>query len=206
MLQPRYAAAVLHRCSGSAKPGINSLRSVRIRPMGPDDKGALLRFFEELSPTTVALRFLGPKKALSGRELSYFTEVDSVRHVALAATLGSGNAERIIGVARYVRLEVGGQLSDRAEVAVTVADEFQGMGVGGLLTRSLIRLAKQNGVHEFGFCVSGENRKVLAMFRRYLRVVSHTVEAGAVEIVCSLDEAPVPLRQTHASQETASLT
>ncbi len=193
MLQPRYATEVQHRCSVFIEPRIPSLSEVYVRPLGPDDKAALRRFFEELSPTTVALRFLGPKKALSEKELSYFTEVDPVRHVALAATLGSGNAERIIGVARYVRLEVGGQLSERAEVAVTVADEFQGIGVGGMLTRGLILLAKQNGVREFVLNVSGENRKVLAMFRQYLRVVSHTVEAGAVEIVCSLDETPIPL-------------
>lgn len=187
MLQPRCAAAALHRCSGSTEPGINSLRKVRIRPIGPGDKRRLLRFFEELSPTSIALRFHGSKKTLSEEELSYFTEVDSNRHVAIMATTGMGRRARIIGTARYIRPIDGGEVANRAEVAVTVADEFQGRGVGGMLICRLTRLAKQNDVDYFVFHVSGENRRVLAMIKRNLRIVSQTTSAGAVDIVCALD-------------------
>ncbi len=92
MFQPRYAAATLHRCRSCIDPGIRSLREICVRPVFPDDKAALTQFFEELSPTTVARRFLGPKKTLSEEELSYFTEVDSIRHVAIVATIGIGTS------------------------------------------------------------------------------------------------------------------
>ena len=205
MLQPGCAAAVYHRCMEPAKPGTPPLREFCIRSLGPDDKAALLSFFQELSPTTVALRFLGPKKTLSEEELDYFTAVDSTHHVAIAAIVGFGDHEMIVGVARYICLADGDEIADRAEVALTVADEFQGMGIGWILVCRLIRIAKQNGVRHFVLHVSEENKRILGMFRRYLRVVSHTVEAGAVEIVCSLDEAQILLARPEPSQNIESL-
>jgi GNAT superfamily N-acetyltransferase len=204
MLQPRYAAAVLHRCSGHPEPEKPPMDEICIRPIGPDDKGLLLRFFENLSPSSIAFRFLTPKKALSSEELSFLTEVDPTRHVAIAATLGSGDRERIVGIARYVCPTEGNEIAGQAEVAVTVADEFQGLGVGGTLIRCLIRLAKKNGVDCFLFNVSGDNRKVLAMIRRYFRPVSQKVEAGAVEIVCPLDNPPPTVTRAKPLRDTES--
>ena len=92
MLQPRFAAEIQHRCSSFIEPRMPSLNEVCVRPLGPLDKAALRCFFEELSPATVALRFLGPKKGLSNKELSYFTDVDSIHHVALRGMSSGMNA------------------------------------------------------------------------------------------------------------------
>jgi hypothetical protein len=54
-------------------------------------------------------------------------DVDYRRTMAFAAVRGEGNAERIIGIARYAATD---ERSCNCEFAVTVADEWQHRGVG----------------------------------------------------------------------------
>jgi len=73
-----------------------------IRPIRPDDKAALERGFEQLSPASRYRRFLSPMNALTPRLLRYLTEVDHHSHEAIVAE--SAEKHEPIGVARYVRL------------------------------------------------------------------------------------------------------
>lgn len=73
-----------------------------IRAIRPDNRDALLAAFKELDKRTVSLRFFGPKKELSDRELTAATVVDFVRTVALVTCVQDGADEKIIGVGSYV--------------------------------------------------------------------------------------------------------
>ncbi len=113
------------------------------RPIRADDKRLLERGLANLSETSVQRRFLSPKPRFSGAELRYLTEVDGVNHMALVAERPTQPARGIIGVARYVRLPEDPQA---AEVAIVVADSWQGRGVGSLLAEELGRRARGNGI------------------------------------------------------------
>jgi hypothetical protein len=94
-----------HRRTDEALTDVGrNLEELAIRPIRPDDKARLQEFFGSLSPSTVALRFLGAKRVLSPAELAFFTEVDFAHHVALVATVTEGDKLRIIGTARFVIL------------------------------------------------------------------------------------------------------
>src|SRR5919204_4159967 len=95
---------------------------VVLRPVQPDDKQELVEGFEHWSPESRYKRFLGPVNELGERDVKYLTEVDHHDHEAIVAHTLDGEA---LGVARYVRTE-----GDTAEAAVSVADEWQGRGVG----------------------------------------------------------------------------
>ncbi|MEY2533984.1 MAG: hypothetical protein QOF29_1894 [bacterium] len=114
---------------------------VRIRPIGPHDRAALLAAFERLSPTSRYRRFLSPKPRLSEAELTFFTELDPSQHRAVVAE--RPRAGEIVGVARYVR--TAGDAAT-ADVAVAVIDDWHRRGVGRLLMTELIRLACRDGV------------------------------------------------------------
>src|SRR5207302_4711683 len=58
---------------------------IGFRPVGPEDRDGLADLFERMSPQSRYRRYLSPKPSLSPRELSFLTEVDHVRHEALAA-------------------------------------------------------------------------------------------------------------------------
>jgi RimJ/RimL family protein N-acetyltransferase len=111
-----------------------------IRPIRADDAAALAVAFERLSDESRYRRFLGSKDRLTARELAYLAEVDHVTHEALVAVGPDG---AIVGVARYASWP--GRTSV-AEVAVTVADEWQGAGLGTDLTRRVVAAAQANGM------------------------------------------------------------
>ena len=154
--------------------------SILIRAIRPDDKELLLEHFRSLSADSVYLRFLGSKKELSPAELTRLTEVDFVRHVALAATLRVGDREKIIGVGRSIVSR--DDAPHRAEVAFAVLDAHQGRGVGTLLLEHLARLARAAGVTEFEADTLGVNRKMLEVFARSGFEVKRTVSTGIVHV------------------------
>ncbi len=181
--------SVADRRTDKASTGLGrTLEELAIRPIRPDDKARLQEFFGSLSPSTVALRFLGAKKVLSPAELAFFTEVDFAHHVALVATVTEGDNQRIIGTARFVILRDDYGASDRAEYAITLADEFQGMGVGRLLFLHLTQMAWARGVRTVELLISAGNTKMLNMVKHFGHVISKIEEAGAFHVRCSLDD------------------
>src|SRR3954453_21947855 len=96
-----------------------------VRPLSPLDRDQLGALFLRLGPEARLNRYFSPKPELSPRELTYLTDVDDVRHVALAAVDASDLS--IVGVARYVTYA---QAPANAEVAVEVADDLQRSGIG----------------------------------------------------------------------------
>jgi RimJ/RimL family protein N-acetyltransferase len=156
---------------------------VVIRPIRPDDKGMLSDGLRRLSPESAQRRFLTPKRSFSRTELRYLTEVDGRDHVALVAEHPAAPTRRLIAVARFVRLE---DAPDAAEVAVTVADEWQGRGLGSMLGAHLSHLARNRGIRRFTATMASENtpaHRLMAKLTEHLE--QHHVGSGVDEL--SLD-------------------
>lgn len=132
---------------------------IEIRPLVAGDREALREGFERLSAETRYRRFFGPMVELSDRELDYLTEIDHHDHEALVAfDARSGEG---IGLARYVRIAPA-----VAEPAVTVADDWQGRGVGTALLVELARRAREEGVWRFEAPVLADNSNAIRVFER----------------------------------------
>jgi GNAT superfamily N-acetyltransferase len=114
---------------------------VMIRAIRPDNRDALLAAFKELDKRTVSLRFFGSKKELSDRELTAATVVDFVRTVALVTCVQDGADDKIIGVGSYVAFG-SADPPDAAEVAFTVEEDYQGLGISSLTLRHLAGIAR----------------------------------------------------------------
>jgi RimJ/RimL family protein N-acetyltransferase len=88
--------------------------------------------------------------------------IDFVNHVALVAEIDEGARPGIIAGGRYIVTEPG-----TAEVAFVVVDAYQGQGIGALLARHLIELARTAGLKRLAADVLPENaamRKILGRF------------------------------------------
>ncbi len=158
-------------------------RQVAVRPIEPEDQEALLRAFERLSEESRYRRFLSPMPTLAPSMLRYLTEVDHRDHEALVA-LEAGSGE-LVGVARYVRGEGPG-----GEAAVTVADEWQGAGLGTALTSMLAARALEEGVDRFRATLLADNAEMLDLL----------ASVGSVEITGRAGgtlQVEVPLRLEH---------
>jgi GNAT superfamily N-acetyltransferase len=158
-----------------------------VRPIEPDDRLALVGAFEHLSKQSVYRRFLAPVKRLTASQLDYLTELDHEAHEALIAVT---EANEIVGIARYVRNR---EDPRQAEVAVTVADEWQGRGVGTALLQLLATRARQNGIEYFiGVCLA-ENREMLQLFDELGPTSRRRSDGGVIEV-----EVMLPTTATHA--------
>ena len=112
------------------------------------------------------------------------TEIDFRNHVAIVLTVEAGTDERLIAVGRYVRIVSGG---DVAEVAFTVADDFQHRGAATLLLRELVAIARKRGVREFVALVLDDNQQMLEVFRRSKLPLRESFVDGVHHVVLNLD-------------------
>jgi len=143
----------------SDSPAINVLRDgtrILIRPLEAGDRDALARGFARLSPASRRLRFFSPTAALTDAQLEYLTDIDHENHDAIAAIVvdGKGEPGEGVGVGRWIRLE---DEPTKAEIAVTVLDDYQGRGIGTLLIGTLAQRAIDRGVETFVARVLWEN-------------------------------------------------
>jgi GNAT superfamily N-acetyltransferase len=170
---------------------------VAVRPIEAADRQALNAAFENLSAQSRYTRFLMPMTHLTSSMLRYLTDVDHHDHEALVAI--DPATEALVGVARYVKTGHG-----RAEAAVTVADEWQGRGVGTLLLERLADRARAEGVCAFTALVLAHNDAMIALLRALGPVRQVSREMGAVEIEADLGEAAVPEQLRELMRQTAA--
>ncbi len=138
--------------------GVGEEREILVRPISPRDREALSAAFGRLSPESRYRRFFAPLERLSAQDLAYLTEVDHHDHEAMVAL--DPEQGWIVGVARYVRSED----PSEAEVAVVVADPWQGLGVGSALLERLVERAREEGIDHFVALVMSDNEEALELF------------------------------------------
>ena len=137
-------------------------RPVEIRALRPDDEADMLAAIGRTGAESLQRRFFVTKRGFSEKEKAFFMNIDFVNHVALVAVIDEDGRPAIVGGSRYVVTRPG-----EAEVAFVVVDAFQGQGIGALLTRHLMGLARAAGLRELVADVLPENmamRKVLGKF------------------------------------------
>jgi GNAT superfamily N-acetyltransferase len=157
---------------------------VLIRPIRADDKRMLTDGLRRLSDESVQRRFLTPKRSFSRAELRYLTEVDGRDHVALVAEHPSGPVRRLIAVGRFVRLA---EDPHAAEVAITVADDWQGRGLGSMLSEQLASEARRLGIRRFTATMAADNvpaHRLMARLTDHLE--QHHVGSGVDELVLDI--------------------
>lgn len=132
---------------------------VRLRWIRATDADLLRDGFARLSEESRRMRFFVALRRLSEETVRYLTDVDGFDHAALIAVSipEHGHPERGFGVARFVRAR---DDDTKAELAVTVTDDAQRLGLGSLLVLTLAAAARERGVDTFIMNVLSTNYKV----------------------------------------------
>jgi len=151
-----------------------------IRPIRPDDAPRLQALHSRLRLETIYLRFLSLHPVLQAEEAKRFANLDYRTRMAFVATELVGQAEWIVGVARYA---VDGPLHpNEAEYAIVIEDRYQGRGLGTLLMDRLVNYACANGIEFFVGEVSIENEGMLHLLHRLDLPLEQHLEAGVWEV------------------------
>lgn len=135
---------------------------VLIRPLAPQDRDAERAFIEGLSAQSRRFRFLGQVGRPSEQLIERLTQIDYEHEAAFVAVVAEDAHEKIVGASRYSSDAEG----LRCECAVTVDDDWQHKGLGTLLMRHLIEVARARGIRSMYSIDSAENIAMadLAMF------------------------------------------
>lgn len=138
-------------------------RRARIVALRPFHAPQLLAGFARLSPESKYMRFFAPKPCLSPAEVRYFTQLDGERHYALGVEVETAEGWDGAGVVRIVR---DARQPDRADLAVTVIDDYQGCGLGKLLVDRALDAAAERGFREVVADVLAENGPMMRVFKQ----------------------------------------
>ena len=136
-------------------------RQVMLRPAHRSDADALHGFFAALSPTSRLRRFHGAINRLPSDVLRAFTTQVAHQHVAVVALADTHDGlNRMVAEARYIVMT---EAPDRAEFALTVADDWQGQGLGQALLHRLSRYAATEGLQTLHGQVLAGNEAMLGL-------------------------------------------
>ena len=170
-------------------------RTVRIRPVRPEDNEPVLRLYERLSPESMYLRFFSPVPAPFAMKAERLTQVDQDEHVVIVAELG----DELVAMARYDRQPSG----DTAEVAFVVDDAHQSRGLGTLLLEHLAAIGRRQGLRRFVATTLPQNRQMLAVFRDAGYEVTSLFEQGTIEVSFSIGATDASLAAQQAREHRA---
>jgi acetyltransferase len=156
-------------------------QSIRIRRLRPEDERLLVEFVARILPEDLRLRFFTAARELPHDMIARLARVDFARDMALVAR-PPGNDE-ILGVARYMS-----DLRTReAEFGVIVRSDLKGHGIGWMLMKRLVEVARRRGIKKLTGLVLVENTDMLKFCRELgFSVARNPVDPMTVNVSLTL--------------------
>ncbi len=150
-----------------------------LRPIRAADMELERAFVRNLSPQSKFKRFLGELRELSPEQLYRFTHPDPDREAAYVVIRSTVGGEEQIGVGRYA-VDAGGEI---CEFAITIADAWQGKGIGKRVMNALLRDARARGLRRIEGYVLATNARMLGFCRGFGFAVEASPGDPTVRIV-----------------------
>lgn len=165
----------------SAVETLRNGRQIEIRGLRPEDRDDFVAAVGRVSTQSLYRRFFAVRRHFTEDETSFYLNIDFHNHVALIAIVEENGRPTIIAGGRYVVAQ-----PRQAEVAFTVLDDYQGQGIGAILLRHLIAIARDAGLKELIADVLSENSAMLKVFRRSGLIYREKREAGSINVKLEL--------------------
>lgn len=158
-------------------------QKIRVRPIKPTDESLLHEMFYSLSQDAIYQRFFSTRKTLPHESLQEFCTVDYDHDMALVATVTEGDTERIVGWAMYSQNRV----TNYAEAAFLVHDDWQGRGIGSYLMKRLTEIARDRLIDGFTASVLTSNAAMLRVFEKCGHEVTTSQDGDLMTIAIHFD-------------------
>lgn len=152
---------------------------VRIRRIVPSDHAGLRALYAGLSDESRRLRFFGPCSGIATSEATRFCTPDHDHREGFVAVIEiAGLADEVVG---HVCVEPDGPNS--AEVAIAVADDLHGRGIGRRLVERGVEWARTDGLTTLTATMLAGNPRIQRLLTGLgMPSASRAIGAGVVEI------------------------
>jgi GNAT superfamily N-acetyltransferase len=140
---------------------------MRLRLADGGDRDGILAGFERLSTETRVQRWFYPKMRLTEAEIEALVSPADDDHGAIVAVqLDDGDAEAApIGMARFVRSR---EDPAAGEIAITILDDWQGLGIGRVLLHRLLAMMSERRIPWADGRLQAEYRRLRRLLEPYV--------------------------------------
>jgi acyl-CoA hydrolase/GNAT superfamily N-acetyltransferase len=145
------------------------------RPIKATDESMMQDFFYSLSDRSIYQRYFAVLRAMPHHTIQTMTTIDYEKEMAIVGLVRKEGRERIVAVGRYGLV---GESSKLAEMAFTVRDDWQNIGIGTFLLNYLADIAELRGLESFTAEILENNGPMLTILNRAKRPVNCLNEDG----------------------------
>jgi len=157
---------------------------VLLRPIKPSDATLKQHLFYALSKETIKKRYLGSLKAMPLKRIWPYVTVDYENEMSIVGVVMEGGMEKFVAIGSYARIPH----TRMAEVSLVVRDDWQNKGLGTLLLKYLIEIAKKKGFEGFTAWVLIENTKMMHIFKKLSYPIKYRIEGNLYYVVIKFQE------------------
>ena len=139
-------------------------QAIHLRPIRPEDEPGLAEMLKNVSRETLYMRFFGYIPKINHTWLTRFTHIDYDREMAIVAgetEIKEGKTTEIItGIVRIIE----DAWRESAEYSILVADNWQGHGLGNILTDHILEIARKRDIKKIVASVLPNNESMIKLF------------------------------------------
>ena len=158
---------------------------VTIRPTKPVDERRLQEHYYNLDKDDVISRFFHEKTRFLRSDVEGLSQIDYTHNLTLIGVTGEFGFGKVIAVGEYLLDED----DNLAEVAFSVAREWQGKGLGHILMEKLAEAARENGIDGLMAYTATDNRAMIALFKSLPYKVTIQLEDDVLFLTCNFNQA-----------------
>jgi GNAT superfamily N-acetyltransferase len=183
--------------------------AVCIRTIEPDDEARMRAGIARMSPHSRYMRFFTGLRVPPDSVIDRLIEADGYRHIAWGAIAMDRPGQPAAGAVHAYRSQ---DDDECAEFSVAIVDDYHGLGLGKLLTATILLDAATQGVTEFQLYTLAENRRAIDFIgslgarmvgRDGTALEFHLNVAQALEALRSREDPP-GIRDVFAAFDTAA--
>jgi acyl-CoA hydrolase/RimJ/RimL family protein N-acetyltransferase len=159
-------------------------QKITIRPAKPVDERRIREHYYSLDKQDIFKRFFHAKTSFNTSDVEAISFIDYIRDLTLIGVVGESGFDRVVAVGEYLLATE----SNMAEVAFTVAKDFQNKGLGKIFLHKLAAAAREHGITGLVACTAPHNRAMIDLFKTLPYRVTKSIEDDMVCMSCRFDE------------------
>lgn len=157
---------------------------ILFRPARSVDERSVQEHYYTMNKGDILSRFFHDKKSFVHDQVETTFEIDYINDLTIVATIGELGFEKIIAVGEYFK----NPTINMAEIAFSVSEGYQGMGIAKILQDKLAQAAMQNGIKGLIAYTSRTNTGMKKLFAKLPYEIKSEIEEDMLVLSCTFPE------------------